>query len=244
MTHKGTLYLVPSGLGSDDVSAYLPQKTREILASLACFIAENPKTARAFLKASGYPRPLQHVTIETLDEHTPRSRMTELLASLERGADCALLSEAGCPGVADPGAALIRHAHAAGIRVVPLAGPCSLLLALMASGMNGQRFAFHGYLPVERAPRAKRLTELENACDRRDETQIFIETPYRNDAMLDAVLKTCRDDTLLCVATDLTLDSESVRTQSISDWKSTRPALNRRPTVFLLYREPTAGQKR
>jgi 16S rRNA (cytidine1402-2'-O)-methyltransferase len=241
---KGTLYLVPSGLGSDDVAAHLPQDTREILAGLDCFIAENPKTARAFLKAAGYPRPLQELAIETLDEHTRQSRIADLLAPLERGADCGLLSEAGCPAVADPGAALVRQAHAAGIRVAPLIGPSALLLALMASGMNGQRFAFHGYLPVERTARAKRLIELESASDQQDATQLFIEAPYRNDAMLDAVLKTCRSDTLLCLATDLTLDTQAVCTRSISDWKNARPALNRRPTVFLLYRERPSDAKR
>ena len=241
---KGTLYLVPSGLGSADPSALLPPMSHAVLMRLDYFIAENAKTARAFLKAAGYPRPLQSVVIETLDEHTTRSRLAELLAPLEQGTDCGLLSEAGCPAVADPGAALVRQAHAAGISVAPLVGASSILLALMASGMNGQRFAFHGYLPVERAARAKRLIELESASGQQDATQIFIETPYRNDAMLDALLKTCRSDTLLCLATDLTLDTQAVCTRSISDWKSARPALNRRPTVFLLYREPTSAQKR
>ena len=176
--------------------------TRTILSRLECFIAENPKTARAFLKAVGYPRPLQSVGIETLDEHTPESRVAELLSPLEQGIDCGLLSDAGCPAVADPGALLVRKAHAAGIKVVPLVGPSALLLALMASGMNGQRFAFWGYLPVERGARAKRLSELENRSDEEDVTQIFIETPYRNDALLDAILTPAASDTLLCLATD------------------------------------------
>ena len=241
---KGTLYLVPSGLGGADSSALLPTTTHEVVMRLDYFIAENARTARAFLKAAGYPRALQGVAIETLAEPAPRSRLAELLAPLEQGTDCGLLSEAGCPAVADPGATLVRRAHASDIPVVPLVGASALLLALMASGMNGQRFAFHGYLPVERAARAKRLVELERASGQQDATQVFIETPYRNDDMLDAVLKACRSDTLLCLATDLTLDTQSVRTQSIADWKSARPALNRRPTVFLLYREPTSGQKR
>lgn len=241
---KGTLYLVPSGLGNDDVAALLPQTTREIVARLESFIAENPRSARAFLKGAGYPRPLQSVAIETLDEHTPQSRIAELLAPLERGTDCGLLSEAGCPAVADPGAALVRLAHVAGIRVVPLVGASALLLALMASGMNGQRFAFHGYLPAERAARARRIVELESDSEKQDVTQIFIEAPYRNDALLAAMLDTCRHDTLLCIATDLTLPTESVRTQRVSEWKTASPALNRRPTVFLLYREKTAPRRR
>lgn len=237
---KGTLYLVPSGLGGEDVAALLPPMTRDILAGLDCFIAENPRTARAFLKAAGYPRPLQGVGIKTLNEHTPQSRLAELLVPLENAKDCGLLSEAGCPAVADPGAELVRLAHAAGIRVVPLVGASALLLALMASGMNGQRFAFHGYVPVERAARAKRLVELESASDKQDITQIFIEAPYRNEALLDSILTSCRDDTLLCIATDLTLPAEMVRTQSILKWRSARPKLDRRPTVFLLYRETKA----
>jgi 16S rRNA (cytidine1402-2'-O)-methyltransferase len=241
---KGTLYLLPSGLGSSDPSALLPPMNHAVIMRLDHFIAENARTARAFLKAAGYPRPLQSVVIETLDEHTTPSRLADLLAPLERGTDCGLLSEAGCPAVADPGAALVRQAHASGIRVAPLVGPSSILLALMASGMNGQRFAFHGYLPVERAARARRLLELENASALQDATQVFIETPYRNDAMLDALLKTCRNDTLLCLATDLTLGTQAVYTRSVSDWKSAPPALDRRPTVFLLYREPTSAQKR
>ena len=242
--NKGTLYLVPSGLGGDDVTAYLPQKTRGILKSLEFFIAENPKTARAFLKAAGHPKALQDIAIETLDEHTPQSRMGALLAPLERGSDCGLLSEAGCPAVADPGAVLVRLAHASGIRVEPLIGPSSLLLALMASGMNGQRFVFHGYLPVERAARANRLVELESASSQQDATQIFIETPYRNDAMLDTILTTCRIDTLLCLATDLTQSTQSIGTRSIGEWKSAAPTLNRRPTVFLLYCDPALARSR
>src|SRR4051812_39101024 len=191
----GTLYLVPTGLGGD-VLPLLPPATLAALARTARFIAENPKTARAFLKAAGYPRPLQDVAIETLDEHTPQSRLSELLAPLVAGTDCALLSEAGAPAVADPGANLVRMAHAAGVTVRPLVGPSALLLAIMASGLNGQRFAFHGYLPVERVARARKLAELERESEKHDVAQLFIETPYRNDAMLEAILATCDERTL------------------------------------------------
>lgn len=235
--NRGTLYLVPTGLGDADVSAILPPATVAAIERLECFVAENPKTARAFLKSLGCARPLQELRIDTLDEHTPVSRVAELLHPLLTGTDCGLLSEAGCPAVADPGAALVRAAHAQGIKVVPLVGPSALLLAVMASGMNGQHFAFHGYLPVERAARARRLQELENESGKRKATQVFIEAPYRNDAMLDAILTTCRPDTLLCVATDLTLETEEVRTRPVSHWKTDRPAINNRPTVFLLYRD-------
>lgn len=235
---KGVLYLVPAGLGAA-VAPLLPRATLDVLHRLRCFIAENSKSARAFLKAAGYTRPLQDVAMETLNEHTSEAGEAELLQPLERGIDCGLLSEAGCPAVADPGAGLVRRAHAAGIRVVPLVGPSSLLLALMASGLNGQRFAFHGYLPVERSARAKKLIELERESENARVAQIFIETPYRNEVLLDAIRSTCHADTLLCVATDLTSPTESILTLPISRWKRTTRDLNRKPTVFLLYREKT-----
>jgi len=231
-----TLYLVPTSLGGMPVTAVVPPATLEVIRSLECFIAENARTARSFLKAVGHPRALQALRIETLDEHTPESRLAELLRPLLEGKDCGLMSEAGCPGVADPGAALVRDAHAAGVKIVPLVGPSALLLALMASGMNGQRFAFHGYLPVERTARAKKLLELETESEKRDVTQLFIEAPYRNDALFEAIVETCRGDTSLCVACDLTLPSESVRTRAVSQWRVDRPPLDRRPTVFLLHR--------
>ncbi|MBI3068391.1 MAG: SAM-dependent methyltransferase [Betaproteobacteria bacterium] len=149
-----------------------------------------------------------------------------------------LMSEAGCPAVADPGAALVRLAHERGIRVVPLVGPSAVLLALMASGLNGQRFSFHGYLPVDKTERRRRIEDLERESALKDATQIFIETPYRNHALLSALFETCHDDTLLCLATDLTLPRETVRTQTIRGWKKDPPEIHRRPTVFLLHREP------
>jgi 16S rRNA (cytidine1402-2'-O)-methyltransferase len=234
---SGTLYPVPTGLGGTDVTALVPPVTIATLHRLGHFVAENPKTARAFLKAAGHPRPLQELAIERLDEHTPPHRARELLRPLLEGSDCGLLSEAGCPAVADPGAILVREAHAHSIRVVPLVGASALLLALMSSGLNGQRFAFHGYLPVERTARERRLVELEAESGKKGMTQIFIEAPYRNEALYEAILRTCRPDTVLCVATDLTLATEAVNTRPISAWKNERPRLDRRPTVFLLFRE-------
>jgi 16S rRNA (cytidine1402-2'-O)-methyltransferase len=214
----------------------LPDSTLRELSTLTCFIVEDAKSARHFLKAVGYPHALQSVQTQTLDEHTPAAALVELLAPLLAGQDRGLLSEAGCPAVADPGAQLVRLAHEHGIRVVPLVGPSAPLLALMASGLNGQRFAFHGYLPVEREERRTKLQALESESQRADRTQIFIEAPYRNDALLRAVLDACREDTLICLATDITLASESIRTRSVKAWRNTPPVLNRRPTVFLLYR--------
>lgn len=241
----GSLYLVPTGLGGENLASILPQATLEHARRITHFVAENPRSARAFLKAIGHPAPLQSVQIATLDEHTPVSHIPALLQPLHDRNDCGLLSEAGAPAVADPGALLVRAAHAAGIRVVPLVGPSALLLAVMASGMNGQHFAFHGYLPVKPAARAKRLVELENESGRGGITQLFIEAPYRNEGLLAAILGTCRADTLLGLAIDLTLPTEDIRVRPVSEWAQNRPALARRPTVFLLYRESRPGaQKR
>lgn len=172
--------------------------------------------------------------MHVLDEHTAEHEIKSLLAPLLAGMDCGLMSEAGCPAVADPGAALVQRAHEAGIDVIPLIGPSAILLALMASGMDGQRFAFHGYLPVDKAERARRLGELEQQAA--SATQIFIETPYRSAAMLQSLVETCRTDTMLCLAVDLTLPDGSARTHTIGQWKKKPPALDRRLVVFLLYR--------
>lgn len=232
----GVLYLVPSGLGSASPVRLMPEATTTAVHGLRHFIVENAKTARQFLKAVGYPHPLRDLSFEVLDEHTPAPAVPALLAPLLSGTDVGLMSEAGCPGVADPGASVVRHAHAAGIRVVPLVGPSAILLALMASGTNGQRFAFHGYLPIDAAKRCSRITQLEAQSARDDASQIFIETPYRNEALFEAIVRTCKADTLLCIAADLTGDAELVRTQPISEWKRQAPDLSRRPAVFVLYR--------
>ena len=235
---KGTLYLIPVALGGEDARSLLPPATLDVARGLSTFIVENAKSARAFLKAIGHPRPLQELSFHLLDEHTSEADIEPLVALLLKGENCGLISEAGCPAVADPGAALVRRAHGAGIRVEPLVGPSSILLALMASGMNGQRFAFHGYLPVESGERKRRLRELEDDAARADATQLFIEVPYRNGAMLEAMLEHCRGDTLLCIATDLTLSGESIATRTVAEWKKKPPDLDRRPTVFALWRPP------
>lgn len=232
---RGTLYLIPVALGGDNALSLIAPDTIDTARGLRTFIAENAKSARAFLKAIAHPGPLQELKIHTLDEHT--RDVAPLLKLLLSGEDCGLMSEAGCPAVADPGSALVRRAHGAGVRVVPLIGPSSILLALMASGMNGQHFAFHGYLPVEQTERARKLKELEARA--RDETQIFIETPYRNEALLSALFQHCRGDTLLCIAADLTLPGGFVAAQTIAEWKKKPPIIDRRPAVFVLSRAPT-----
>jgi 16S rRNA (cytidine1402-2'-O)-methyltransferase len=199
------------------------------------FIAENPKSARQFLKAAGYPHALSDVEIQILNEHTAANEIPRLLSPLLAGQDCGLVSEAGCPAVADPGAALVRLAHEGGISVVPLVGPSAILLALMASGMNGQQFAFHGYLPIDRTNKIFKIQELERISEKMDATQIFIEAPYRNQALLQTLLEVCLPETKLCLATDITLASESIRTLTTAQWKQIHPDINKRPTVFLLY---------
>ena len=232
---KGTLYLIPVALGGVDAASWLPPATLATARALRTFIAEDAKSARRFLKAIAHPGPLREINIHLLNEHTGEDRLESLLAPLLAGVHCGLMSEAGCPAVADPGAGLVLRAHGAGIQVEPLVGPSSILLALMASGMSGQRFAFHGYLPVENSERVQRLKALE--AQARGVTQIFIETPYRNAVLLDALLEHCRGDTLLCIAADLTLPTQYVATHAISEWRKNPPVLHRRLAVFLLYRE-------
>jgi 16S rRNA (cytidine1402-2'-O)-methyltransferase len=225
------LYAIPTPLGGAP-QPVLSEATLKIVSGLRDFVAENAKSARAFLSAAGCkPR---EVSIVELSEHTPLGRVASLLAPLREGRDLGLLSEAGCPAIADPGAALVEAAHREGFRVVPLVGPSSISLALMASGLEGQRFAFCGYLPRDAGERARRIRELESRSRKENETEIFIETPYRNDALLAALLETCAPSTRLCVAADLTLATESIRVRTIGDWRRAPSDLGRRPAVFLL----------
>ncbi|OGS91967.1 MAG: SAM-dependent methyltransferase [Gallionellales bacterium GWA2_60_18] len=231
----GTLYLIPCTLGDTPAAQVLPQHAIDTARRLRHFVVEEPRSARRFLSALKPEQPVQSLHFATLNEHTGAQELGGLLAPLLAGEDVGLVSEAGCPGVADPGAELVSLAHRNGIRVVPLVGPSSILLALMASGLNGQCFAFHGYLPVAEAERDKAIAELEAESARRGQTQIFIETPYRNEKLLTALLARCRPQTLLCVASDLTLPGESIRTQSIAQWKAQPfPPLNKHPSLFLL----------
>ena len=231
----GTLYLIPVPLGPTAPQDSLPANVLATVRPLTHFVVEQAKTARAFLKAAGTDTLLQELQLEELNEHTKSDALDRLLAPLRSGHDVGLLSEAGCPAVADPGANLVALAQQENIRVVPLIGPSSLLLALMASGLNGQRFAFLGYLPAKETERTKALRDLESDSRKHKQTQLFIETPYRNKAMFEGILQACSPTTRLTVATDLTLPSESVVTLTIAQWKKkTPPEIERRPTVFLL----------
>ncbi|MDB5840860.1 MAG: Tetrapyrrole methylase family protein [Herminiimonas sp.] len=245
----GILYLVPNVLGptdpqqADPLGLVIPVEVQAITANLDYFIAENAKTTRAFLKVIALTRPLakplQEIRIAGLDVNTEAAALPALLAPILAGEDAGLISEAGVPAVADPGANLVRLAHQHGITVRPLVGPSSLLLALMAGGLNGQRFAFNGYLPVDAELRSKRIKLLEDRSRQEKQTQLFIETPYRNGTLLEALTKTCQPGTMLSIATDLTLPSESVRTQTAGKWKhelanGKLPDFHRKPTVFSL----------
>jgi len=232
---SGVLWLLPVALGETPWKYYLPDGSRDAACRLTHFVAENAKTARAELKRIAHPVPLRDLAIEQLPATPTGADVERLLSPLLAGQDMGLMSEAGCPAVADPGALLVRRAHELGLVVRPLVGPSSLLLALMASGLEGQRFAFHGYLPARDPARSSRIAELEKESARLQQTQIFIETPYRNHALFAALLVNCRPMTRLCLATDLTLSSEQIATRRIADWKvASPPDLDKRPTVFLL----------
>jgi 16S rRNA (cytidine1402-2'-O)-methyltransferase len=233
--NQGTLYLIPTPLGLGDSTWVIPVAVQQCVSALGHFIVEHPKTARQFLKQNGCALPLQEIKMQVLDEHTRPEDIVHLLTPLLAGNDVGLLSEAGCPAVADPGAELVRIAHQRNIRVVPLVGPSSILLALMASGLNGQRFMFHGYLPVDPEKRLMKIAELEKESISHDQTQIFIETPYRNQKLLEAIVQVCHSTTNLCVASDITLVSEHIVTRTTREWKHLLPDINKRPSIFLLH---------
>jgi 16S rRNA (cytidine1402-2'-O)-methyltransferase len=233
--NKGTLYLIPCTLGDTPIQQVLPQQVIDLTRKLRHFVVEHPKTARQFLSALKPEHPIQSLELATLNEHTAAKELSGLLAPLLAGHDVGILSEAGCPGIADPGSALVDLAHRHGVRVVPLVGPSSILLALMASGLNGQSFSFHGYLPIDETERKQAIAALEAESLKRNQTQLFIETPYRNEKLYGALLNHCRPQTLLCVASDITLPGEQIQTHPIKKWKSLpMPELNRRPSIFLL----------
>ncbi len=231
----GTLHLIPVPLGDADPHLSVSQAALTAACALDYFIAENAKSARRFLKSIPHPRTLRELAIETFDKDGDAARATELLQPVLAGRSAGIVSEAGSPAVADPGALLVAAAHRLGIAVIPHSGPSASVLALMASGFNGQRFAFHGYLPVAQDELKRTITALERESHERDMTQIFIETPYRNDHLLTALCDTCKNTTRMCVASDLTLATQSVRSSAISEWKRGRSEIGRRPSVFLLY---------
>jgi len=233
---KGSLFLIPTLLGDSPVKNIIPDGVVEILRTIDIFIVEEIRTARRYLRMTGFEKPFEEITFLLLNEHTKHSDLSTYLDAAKSGKNIGLLSEAGTPCIADPGSTLVSLAHEHGIKVIPLTGPSSLLLSLMASGFNGQNFCFVGYLPVEREKRKKKIRELEKAVYEKNQTQLFIETPYRNNQMIQSLMETCKDDTLLCLAVDLTTHSEWIGVKSINNWEKGIPDIKKRPCVFLLYR--------
>lgn len=230
---KGRLYLIPSFLGEDN-PAIIPEQVKQVVQGLDEFIVENARTARRYLRVIGYTKNFDtEVVIHEIDKHAPRLDCTGLMSNVLEGKNCGLISEAGNPCIADPGNELVAYAHAHQIEVVPLVGPSSILLALIASGFNGQQFTFHGYLPLNEPERSKKIRNLQNNMGN-GATQIFMETPFRNQKLFDELLRSCDDGTRLCIACDLTLTTQYIATQKIRDWKKEKPDLNKRYCIFLM----------
>ena len=234
MTNKGKLYLIPSPLGDNQPSEVLPEMVFETIGRIRTYVVEEVRTARRFLSRAGLKGKIDTLEFHELNEHTSSEQIEGYLGLFERGEDIGLISEAGLPAVADPGAQLVALCHKRCIEVVPLVGPSSLMLALMASGLNGQSFAFCGYIPAKSDERKSRLKVLEKVSSQLNQTQIIIETPYRNDSLLADILAVCNPSTRLCIAADITLPTAYIRTASIGDWKKNVPTIGKRPCVFLL----------
>ena len=231
----GTLYMVPVTLGDDNLSYVIPADVMKLVQNLEYFVVENEKSARRFLGSVKTNKPVRELNFQLLNEHSAERDLPALIAPLLSGHHVGMLSEAGCPGIADPGATLAALAHRKGIKVAPLVGPSSILLSLMASGFNGQQFTFLGYLPSDKAARVNKLKDIEKHSQRLNETQIFIETPYRNQHMLEDILASCGANTKLCIARNVSLETEFVVSKTIAEWKKSElPDLHKQPTVFLL----------
>ncbi len=233
----GSLFLIPTPLG--EATAFdkiFPAYNSEIVNSIDVFIAEDAKSARRFLKQSGFKKSFDEIIIHLLNEHSKELDTRNYLDVALAGKNIGLLSDAGCPGIADPGASVVKMAHEKNIQVVPLVGPSSILLALISSGMNGQNFAFNGYLERENNLLIKQLRELEKRAQQQNQTQLFIETPYRNTKMLETILQACGNETRLCIACDVTLATEFIKTKTIAAWKKNLPDIHKRPAVFVLGR--------
>ncbi len=228
------LYLVPNILADGDWQNVLPAQIFKILSGTKYFIVENIRTARRFLKQVNKEIDIDSLTFFELNKYTQKSDLPDFLKPVETGMDVAVISEAGCPGVADPGADIVRIAHQKNIKVVPVSGPSSIILSLMASGLNGQNFTFNGYLPVKPGERVRAVSMLEKQVQNNRQTQIFIETPYRNNHLINDLLKTCSPSTLLCIAANLTAENEFVQTKTVGEWKKQIPDFHKQPAIFLI----------
>ena len=231
---NGTLYLIPVPLAEEAAHKTYTPYLVDTINQIDTYIVENSKTARRFLKEAGLKTAQKDLIVHDYGKHN-RTYLSQFFVELAAGKDVGLMSEAGCPGIADPGADIVAEAHKRGIKVVPLVGPSSILLALMASGFNGQSFAFWGYLPIDKEQRTKRIKDLDLSASRYKQTQIFIETPFRNNQLFEEVLKSCKPNTQICVASNLTGEDEYIKTQSVYNWRKEEIDLHKKPTIFLLY---------
>lgn len=230
------LFLIPVTLGDTSVERVIPSYNIEVVSSLKHFIVENIRSARRFLKRCNKDIDIDSLTFYELNKHTDRNQIANYLLPIRRGESVGVISEAGCPAVADPGADVVAIAQSNGIKVVPLVGPSSMLMAIMASGFNGQSFAFHGYLPIDADERVRILKKLENRAYSEDQTQLFIETPYRNNKLAEDILKHCNPQTRLCIAMNISCEDEYIVTKNVKSWKGKLPDMNKKPTVFLIYK--------
>ena len=231
---KGTLYMIPITIGDTPINQVIPVYNNELINEIDTYVVENIKTARRFLKKAGIIKPIDELTFFELNKRTHITELPTFLKPIDQGKNVGVLSEAGCPGIADPGADIVALAQQQKIKVVPLIGPSSILLALMASGFNGQSFCFNGYLPKEQKDRIRKLKDLERAAKTKEQTQLFIETPYRNENVMEDLLKNCFETTKLCIAVDVTMPTEQIITQTIEEWKTTKINLQKRPCMFLI----------
>ena len=228
------LYLIPITLGESELNTVIPENHLEIIRSISHFIVENIRTARRFLKKMDHEIDIDSLHFYELNKHTNHNQLHSYLHPIKENYSVGIMSEAGCPGVADPGADVVRIAHEQNIRIIPMVGPSSILLAMMASGMNGQNFAFNGYLPIQKGEKVNQIKHLESRIYSENQSQLFIEAPYRNLQLLEDLLSSCQDQTKLCIACDITLDTEFIRTMSIKEWRRNKPDIQKRPSIFVL----------
>lgn len=233
----GNLYLIPTRLGDNAPLEVLPISVKKIIESVDYYIVENEKTARRFIKKISSGKSQASLKIYILNKYTESSELPSFLEACQSGKSVGLLSEAGCPGIADPGAEIVKIAHQKNIRVIPMVGPSSILLALMSSGMNGQSFTFNGYLPIDKSERKAKLKQLERLSFEQNQSQIFIETPYRNNKMLEDICSALQNQTRLCVACDITLPTEYIKTKTVAEWKRTTVDLHKRPAIFIIQKD-------
>ena len=236
MQQFGKLYLIPTTMGDCEPMDVLPQTVERCIDFIDDYIVENEKTARKFIKSVQPEKVQATLRLTALNKHTEISEHNKMIQPCLEGKNIGLMSEAGCPGIADPGATIVKIAHEKGIQVVPLVGPSSILLAMMASGMNGQSFTFNGYLPIDKSEKKSALKNLEKLSHDKNQSQIFIETPYRNNKLLEDLIQTLQPNTHLCVATDITLPTEYIKTLRVNDWKKTKVDLHNRPTIFIIHK--------